>query len=57
MKERGPCERHIRTGLSLFPKNAPDESAMTDKEIGHMHANNAHSSVAQAFEVDADWTL
>jgi hypothetical protein len=44
-------------GPQHFPKNAPDESAMTDWKASHMHANNAHSSVAQAFEVDAEWGL
>ena len=45
-------------GPQLFSKNAPDESAMTGLEgQPPMHANNAHSSVAQAFDVDAEWGL
>jgi hypothetical protein len=45
-------------GLHGFPNNAPDQSA--NDRIGRpvtMHANNAHSSVAQAFEVDTEWGL
>ena len=41
-------------GLHVFPNNAPDQSAMTDKEISQLDGNNAPSSAAQALELDAD---
>jgi hypothetical protein len=41
-----------------FPNTAPRQKR--NDRIGRpaiMHANNAHSSVAQALEVDAQWGL
>jgi hypothetical protein len=46
-----------RAGLS-FPKEGARRKR--NDRIGRpatMHANNAPSSIAQAFEVDADWRL
>ena len=45
-------------GLHVFPNNAPDQKR--NDRIGRpatMHANNAHSSVAQASGVDTEWGL
>jgi hypothetical protein len=44
-------------GPQLFPKNAPDKRNDRFGRPATMHANNAYSSVAQAFDVDAEWGL
>jgi hypothetical protein len=44
-------------GLHVFPNNAPDQKRNDQDWKATMDANSAHSSVAQAFEVDAEWGL